>query len=96
MSSYNAILVSSSDMLNSPLREQPRNARAGVIPLKQESSLLDWLQASGRLIARDTQEQDLLDENEEEISEFLGGDDGIADYDFDDDDDSSSIVPDEE
>ncbi|MEA5570592.1 DUF3134 domain-containing protein [Calothrix sp. UHCC 0171] len=71
-------------MLNSPLREAPRNQRAAVIPLKQETSLLDWLQASGRLIARDHHEQDYSDEGEEEISEFLGGEDG---YDIDDDDD---------
>jgi hypothetical protein len=36
-------------MLNSPLRENPRNQRADVIPLKQESSLVDWLQSNGRL-----------------------------------------------
>ncbi len=75
-------------MLNSPLREEPRNQRAAVIPLKQESSLLDWLQANGRLIARDHLEPDFQDE-EEEISEFLGGDDGI-DY-LDDDDDDISL-----
>jgi hypothetical protein len=73
-------------MLNSPLREEPRNQRAAVIPLKQETSLLDWLQTSGRIIARDVHEPDFLEE-EEEISEFLGGDDGIGDYDLDDDDD---------
>ncbi|MBD2358478.1 DUF3134 domain-containing protein [Tolypothrix sp. FACHB-123] len=75
-------------MLNSPLREEPRNQRAAVIPLKQETSLLDWLQASGRIIARDVHEPDFL-EDEEEISEFLGGEDGIGDYDLDDDDDVS-------
>lgn len=75
-------------MLNSPLREEPRNQRAAVIPLKQESSLLDWLQANGRIIARDVHEPDFQDE-EEEISEFLGGDDGI-DY-LDDDDDDISL-----
>ncbi len=80
-------------MLNNPLREQPRNQRAAVIPLKQEPSLLDWLQATGRLIARDSHEPDFADESEEEISEFLGGDDGIDDYDFDEDDD---ILPEEE
>ncbi|ARV62751.1 hypothetical protein BZZ01_32590 [Nostocales cyanobacterium HT-58-2] len=79
-------------MLNSPLREVPRNQRATVIPLKQESSLLDWLQSSGRLIARDVHEPDFLDD-EEEISEFLSAEDGIGEYDFDDDDD---IAPDEE
>jgi hypothetical protein len=79
-------------MLNSPLREEPRNQRAAVIPLKQESSLLDWLQSSGRLIARDVHEPDFLDD-EEEIESLMGADDGIGDYDFDDDDD---LVPEEE
>jgi len=69
-------------MLNSPLREEPRNQRAAVIPL------LDWLQANGRLISRDVHEPDFSDE-EEEISEFLGGEDGI-DY-LDDDDDDITI-----
>ena len=77
-------------MLNSPLREEPRNQRAAVIPVKQESSLLDWLKSNGRRIARDVHEQDFLDQ-EEEISEFLGGEDGIADYDLDDDDDDVAI-----
>jgi hypothetical protein len=75
-------------MLNSPLREQPRNQRAAVIPLKQESSLLDWLQSSGRLIARDVHESD-VSEDQEEITEFLVGEDGIGDLDYDDDDDIS-------
>ena len=39
-------------MLNSPLYEVPRSRRASVIPLKQESSLLDWLKENGRLISR--------------------------------------------
>lgn len=73
-------------MFNSPLREEPRNQRAAVIPLKQESSMLDWLQSGGRIIARDVHEPD-FSEPEEGISEFLGGDDGIGDYDLDDDDD---------
>jgi hypothetical protein len=77
-------------MLNSPLREAPRNQRAAVIPLKQETSLLDWLQASGRLIARENHEQDYGDDGEEEISEFLGGEDG---YEIDDDDDSDVEEP---
>ncbi len=77
-------------MLNSPLREAPRNQRAAVIPLKQETSLLDWLQASGRLIARENHEQDYGDDGEEEISEFLGGEDG---YEIDDDDDSDTEEP---
>jgi hypothetical protein len=78
-------------MFNSPLREVPRTQRAAVIPLKQETSLLDWLQSTGRLIARDVHEQDYSEE--EEIETLMGVEDGIADYDFDEEDD---IVPDEE
>jgi Protein of unknown function (DUF3134) len=72
-------------MLNSPLREEPRNQRAHVIPLKPESSLLDWLENKGRIITRDVQEPDFQD-GEEEIDSLMGVEDGIG-YDLDDDDD---------
>ncbi|MBD2729185.1 DUF3134 domain-containing protein [Nostoc sp. FACHB-892] len=72
-------------MLNSPLREEPRNQRADVIPLKQESSLLDWLQTNGRIIAREVHEPDFQDD-EEEIDSLMSVEDGIG-YDLDDDDD---------
>ncbi|MEH2323271.1 MAG: DUF3134 domain-containing protein [Nostoc sp.] len=72
-------------MLNSPLREEPRNQRAHVIPLKPESSLLDWLENKGRVITRDVQEPDFQD-GEEEIDSLMGVKDGIG-YDLDDDDD---------
>ena len=71
-------------MLNSPLREVPRNQRADVIPLKQESSLLDWLQTNHRIIARDVHEPDFQDD-EVEIDSLMGVEDGIG-YDLDDDD----------
>lgn len=70
-------------MRNSALREEPRDQRAAVIPLKNESSLLDWLESSGRLIARDQQEPDYLDD-EEEIAGLMDPDD--MSYDLDDDD----------
>ena len=79
-------------MHNSPLREEPREQQASVIPLKQESSLIDWLQASGRLIARDgVQEPDLLSEIEEGDSslDLLESDD-VGDF-YDDDDDLGDI-----
>jgi hypothetical protein len=72
-------------MLNSPLREEPRNQRADVIPLKQESSLLEWLQTNGKIIAREVHEPDFQDD-EEEIDSLMGVEDGIG-YDLDDDDD---------
>ncbi|PIG95399.1 DUF3134 domain-containing protein [Gloeocapsopsis sp. IPPAS B-1203] len=70
-------------MRNSALREEPRDQRAAVIPVKNESSLLDWLESSGRLIARDQQEPDYSDD-EEEIAGLMDPDD--MSYDLDDDD----------
>ncbi|HEY9794766.1 MAG TPA: DUF3134 family protein, partial [Leptolyngbyaceae cyanobacterium] len=40
-------------MYNPSLREEPREQLAEVIPVKQETSLLDWLEASDRLLARE-------------------------------------------
>lgn len=73
-------------MLNSPLREEPRNQRAAVIPLKQESSLLDWLQSNNRLIAREVHEAD-FSAHQEDVEALMGVEDGAIDYDLDDDDD---------
>lgn len=71
--------------INNPaLREQPRNQPAAVIPPRSDSSILDWLESSGRLLARDSSEFDYLEE-EEEISELMGSDD--SSFDIDDDDD---------
>lgn len=75
-------------MLNSPLTEYPRNRRATVIPTRRDSSILDWLEGSGRLIPRNSSELD-ISLTETEISDFLGGEDGIADLDYDDDNDIS-------
>jgi phosphopantothenoylcysteine synthetase/decarboxylase len=70
-------------MYNPSLREEPRDQLAEVIPVKQESSLLDWLETNNRLLARAGDEDEYLDD-EEEISELMGVDD--SDYDDDDDD----------
>ncbi len=72
-------------MINTSLREEPRHQRAAVIPSKNETSLLDWLESSGRLIARDNHEPDYSDGNDEEISDLMSGDDLYSD-DLDDDD----------
>ncbi|NEP61069.1 MAG: DUF3134 domain-containing protein [Symploca sp. SIO2G7] len=69
-------------MYNPSLRQQPRDHQAEVIPLNQHTSLLDWLESQGRLLAREPQDEDLLD-GEEEISELMDVDD--ATYDDDDD-----------
>ncbi|NES23903.1 MAG: DUF3134 domain-containing protein [Symploca sp. SIO3E6] len=69
-------------MYNPSLREQPRDHQAEVIPLNQHTSLLNWLESQGRLLAREPQDESLLD-GEEEISELMDVDD--ATYDDDDD-----------
>jgi phosphopantothenoylcysteine synthetase/decarboxylase len=69
---------------NPSLREEPRNQRASVLPQKQESSILTWLENTGRLLARDSSDFDYLDD-EEEINELMAGDDNSFDIDDDDD-----------
>ncbi|HEY9845188.1 MAG TPA: DUF3134 domain-containing protein [Candidatus Caenarcaniphilales bacterium] len=65
-------------MNNPSLREEPRSRPATVVSSRQESSILDWLESSGRMLARETQERDPLAEDEEveEINELMAGDEG--------------------
>ncbi len=76
-------------MLKSPLREEPRSQRAGVIPSRNESSLLYWLESSGRMIPRDVQEPEYPADDEEEISGLIDVED--VTYDLDDDEDLVDI-----
>jgi hypothetical protein len=78
-------------MYNPSLREEPREQLADVIPIKQESSLLDWLETNDRLLAREVLEDSFL-EDEEEISELMGVEDSTYD---DDDDDLDADIDDE-
>lgn len=71
-------------MYNPSLREEPREQLAPVISVPRETSVLEWLETTNRLLARDPSENDISDD-EEEISELMGVDD--TDYDEDDDDD---------
>jgi hypothetical protein len=73
-------------MYNPSLREEPREQLADVIPVRQETSLLDWLEANNRLLAREVQDDPFL-EDEQEISELMGVDDSAYDDDDDLDDD---------
>lgn len=69
--------------INNPsLTQTPRYQIADVIPLEYETSILNWLERSGRLIDRTSSEEDLLDP-EEEIAELIEND---GKYDEDDDD----------
>ena len=62
------------------------------LPLKHESSLLDWLQSSGRLISRDNVHEPDFSDEEEEISGLIDPDD-VADI-YEDDDDAEADVED--
>lgn len=74
-------------MHNFALREEPREQRAAVISSKHESSLLAWLQASGRLISRDNnQEPEFLLEDDSDLEQIIESDDSSYDG-LDDEDD---------
>ena len=71
---------------NPALTQEPRYEPAIVIPLKQESSLIDWLKANDRLIPREPAEKENLDAAHDDVSELLS-DDYDEEDDFDDDND---------
>lgn len=73
-------------MKNPSLREQPREQAAPVMETRKDASILGWLENSGRLMERESQEQSKAESEEmEEISALMSGDDFNSD---DDDDDS--------
>jgi len=71
-------------MENRALRQEPRHKPAAVIPLQRDASILDWLEGTGRLLARDNQEFEYRDD-EEEINELMAGEDNSFELDDDDD-----------
>ena len=76
-------------MNNPSLRQEPRYEPATVIPLKQDTSLLDWLEQNNRLMPRESleSENEKYLEEDEEIAQLMGEDyrgtsDAIADNDL--------------
>lgn len=78
-------------MHNPSLRQEARNQPAAVIPTIQDASILNWLEETGRLLARDPKDDRSYLEEEEEISELMGSDDSS----YDDDDDLDDMDLDE-
>lgn len=69
-------------MKNPALTQELRYEPASVIPLKQESSLLDWLQANNRLIPREQKEKESLDNAEDpEIDELMSNEEDFEEND---------------
>ncbi len=77
-------------MNNPSLREEPLAQGPVPIPTRPNASILDWLEGSGRLLAREVNERDPLlnDEEIEEINALIIGDD----TDFEEDDDVESEI----
>ncbi len=58
-------------LYNPALREEPRNQEPAIVPLRQDSSLLDWLTKTGRLVARQAGEYHPEQIEEEEMEELM-------------------------
>lgn len=69
---------------NPALVQEPRYEPAIVIPLKQEASLLDWLKANDRLIARESIEPEKI-KADDDLEVLMDADDDDFVDDADDD-----------
>jgi hypothetical protein len=75
-------------MNNPALKEYSRNQNAPVLPSLGNASILDWLETTGRLLARDKDENqpDYLLASDEEIEGLMVDEGGYDDTDDDDED----------
>ncbi|ACB50262.1 unknown [Crocosphaera subtropica ATCC 51142] len=76
----------SKNNLSPAISQEPRYEPAAVIPVKRDSSIINWLEATNRLIYREQEETKTPLEEDAEISELIEVDDN-----YDDDDDDLSI-----
>ncbi|MGJ3254473.1 MAG: DUF3134 domain-containing protein [Elainellaceae cyanobacterium] len=77
-------------MQNPALHEYPRRKPSPIIPQPTETSILDWLEASNRLLAREESDFDYSDD-EAEINELMSGENNAGYEDDSDDDDDDSL-----
>ncbi len=73
----------SKDNLSPAISQEPRYEPAAVIPVKRDSSIINWLEATNRLIYREQEETKRTVEEDAEISDLIDVDDN---YDDDDED----------
>ena len=69
-------------LYNPSLRLIPCHEPADVISAQRDSSLIDWLEASGKMLPRDPYESEKYTEEEEEISGLIAVDDNFHDDDI--------------
>ncbi len=74
----------STDNPSPALTQEARYEPASVIPVKRDSSIINWLEATNRLIYREQEETKTPVEEDAEISDLIDVDDS-----YDDDDDIS-------
>lgn len=80
---------------NPSVRQIPRENPADVIPLQRDSSILNWLEGTGRLIPREPIDSVGDEPEPEELADLMGSEDKDDDVDdsddTDDDDDAMSL-----
>lgn len=75
-------------MNNLSLRQQPRDQKAPIIQSNTDSSILSWLEGTGRLMDRDIPvDPALLEEMDELSGALMGSDDNDYDDEAEDDGD---------
>jgi hypothetical protein len=83
------ITLNNAKSMNNPaLKEYSRNQNAPVLPSLGNASILDWLETTGRLLARDKDENqpDYLLASDEEIEGLMVDEGGYDDADDDEED----------
>lgn len=79
-------------MYNPSLKQEPRYEPAAVIPVKTDSSLIDWLTETGRLIPRDKQEKENTSGEDVDLTDFIDNDDSV----YNDDDNNDDVELDDD
>ena len=71
--------MSKDDNLSPAISQEPRYEPAAVIPVKRDSSIINWLEATNRLIYREQEETKGQVEEDAEISDLIEVDDNYDD-----------------
>ncbi len=77
----------SETFINPALKQQPRYEPAPVIAVERNTSILEWLEAQGRLIERDDRDPAVSALDQPNLEEELFDDD----HSFQEDDDSDDV-----
>ncbi|MGK7930347.1 MAG: DUF3134 domain-containing protein [Microcystaceae cyanobacterium] len=78
---------------NPSLSQEPRFEPAAVIPIKEDTSLVDWLKATNRLIPREKVEEEEKSTEDVDLADFIDTDD--SGYEDSDDNDNDMEVEDD-